>query len=472
MKWRIVLTVLFVLTLFAGFAYLYVNAFVRKHQHSVILFVVDGLDLNTLNVARQQLGPRPLGNSDPDDPAIGDARREAANRNQMLNLDSFWNIALLSLQQPGQAVPDAGADATALACGQRVENGFVAANQSSEPLPSLIYAAEQAQRATGLVTTSSFADPTLVAFYSSTKGTPDPYRNAFDLVYSKIDVVLGGGEAYFLPATATNEMGRRDAHDLMDEAKGQGYSVLRTRDELNKVSTSPTIILPTMIHTRQLFGLFAPGDFYFSSLQSGDRRQPSLAEMTRAAISCLNYSPKGYFLVVQHGLVARAAERNLGQLAINEVAEMDEAIQSAVEYAGPDALIIVTNSYSLGAVGPLPLTRADELVAPPPTVDARGEPVKALTIPMAPPPPPAWLAGPGGPTVTRTQAAWVSQAYASGVFGANASGLQIPQPALRFQTQAPVLAEPAWLASRGEGSNQLRGFINNTDVFDIILEQF
>ena len=43
MKWRIVLTVLFVLTLFGGFAYLYVNTFVRKHQPAVILFVVNGL---------------------------------------------------------------------------------------------------------------------------------------------------------------------------------------------------------------------------------------------------------------------------------------------------------------------------------------------------------------------------------------------------------------------------------------------
>src|SRR5258706_151221 len=52
MKWRVVLTVLFVLTLFAGFAYLYVNTFVRKHQHAVILFVVNGLDLKPLNMAR------------------------------------------------------------------------------------------------------------------------------------------------------------------------------------------------------------------------------------------------------------------------------------------------------------------------------------------------------------------------------------------------------------------------------------
>ncbi len=134
-------------------------------------------------------------------------------------------------------MPDEGADATALACGQRVENGFVAVNHSSEPLRSLIYAAEKAQRATGLVTTSSLVQPTPVAFYSTIKGTPDPYRNASELVYSGIDVVLGGGEQYFTPANATNEWGRRDGHDLIDEAKTSGYTVIRTRDELNNVST-------------------------------------------------------------------------------------------------------------------------------------------------------------------------------------------------------------------------------------------
>ena len=338
MKWRIVLTVLFVLLLFAGFAYLYVNTFVRKHQHAVILFVVNGLDLNTLNMARQQLGRSPLRN-DPDDPAIGDARRLAAYRSETLNLDSFWNIALLSLQEPGQPVPDEGADATALACGQRVENGFV----GGETLPSLIYAAEKSQRATGLVTTSSLVQPTPVAFYSNIKGTPEPYRNATDLLYSKIDVVLGGGEQYFTPANATNEWGRRDGRNLIDEAQSNGYTIVRSRDELNNVSTW---------RTRELFGVFAPDQFYFSSLQPENRRQPSLAEMTRVAISCLNYNYSGYFLVVEHDLVARAAERNFGKLAVNEVAEVDDAIESAVEYAGPDALVMVTNNYSLGAVGP------------------------------------------------------------------------------------------------------------------------
>jgi alkaline phosphatase len=459
MKWRIVLTVLFVLTLFAGFAYLYVNTYVRKHQHAVILFIVDGLDLNTLNLARQQLGRSPL-LGDPDDPAISDARRRSSYRSEILNLDSFWNIALLSIQEPGQPVPDEGADATAIACGQRVENGFVAYNSRNEALRSLIYAAEKSQRATGLITNSSFVQPTPVAFYSTSKGTPEPYRNANDLLYSRIDIVLGGGEQYFVPATATNEWGRPDGRNLVDEAKKNGYTVLHTRDELNNVSTWGA----------HLFGLFAPDQFYFSSLQPPNRQQPSLTEMTRVAISSLNYKINGYFLVIQDGLIARAAGQNFGKISVNEVADLDEAIESAVEYAGPDALVMVTNSYSLGAVGPLPANGG--LVAPTPTVDAKGVPVKNLTIPMAPPPPPSWLAGPGGPTVTRAQAAWLQQRYESGWFSNDAPGLLRPEPALRFQTQAQPLAEPAWLASRGEGSSQLRGFLNNTDLFDIITEQF
>jgi alkaline phosphatase len=460
MKWRVILTVCFVLTLFGGFAYLYVNTFVRKHQHAVILFVVNGLDLNTLNMARQQAAHPPL-QGEVDDPLIGDARRRVAYRTGILNLDLFWDIALLGIQQPGQPVPDEGANATALACGQRIENGFVAMNNRNEALKSLIYVAEQAGRATGLVTTSSLVQPTPVAFYSTIKGKPEPYRNAGDLLYSGINIVLGGGEQYFIPVNSTNEMGRRDGRNLLDEAKGRGYALVHTREELNNLSTW---------RTRQLFGIFAPDQFYFSALQPEHSRQPSLAEMTRVAISSLNYNIGGYFLVVEHGMVARAAGQNLSNLAMNEVAEVDEAIQSAVEYAGPDALVIVTNSYSLGGVGPLPTPTATDLVASPETFDAIPKAAKpASALPSSQP---VWLAGPGGPAITRQQAIWLRQHYDNGSFSAKASSLLQPQAAFRFQTQAPLTAEPAWLASRGEGSNQLRGFFNNTDVFEIVSEQF
>ena len=105
-------------------------------------------------------------------------------------------------------------------------------------------------------------------------------------------------------------------------------------------------------------------------------------------------------------------------------------------------------------------------------MNAEGEPVKPQPIPMAPPPPPAWLAGPGGPAITPQQAIWLRDKTASGWFDPGPSDLLQPEPALRFQTQATPLAEPAWLASRGDGSSQLRGFLNNTDVYDIVTENF
>ncbi len=456
MKWRVILAVCFVLTLFTGFAYLYVNTFVRKHQHAVILFVVDGLDLNTLNLARQQLSRGPS-RDEPDDPLIGDARRRVADRSSLLNLDSFWDVALLGVQDSGHPVPDEGADATALACGQRVDNGYVAMNSRNEALQSLMYSAAQAQRATGLVTTSSLVRPTPVAFYSNAKGTPAPYHNAEDLVYSGINIVLGGGGRYFTPASATNEWGRSDGRNLIDEASKRGYTVVQTRDELNKLSSW---------RSRQVFGIFAPSDFYFSSLQPEEREQPSLAEMTRAAISSLNYNINGYFLVVTHGLVARASEQNLGKLAVNEVGAVDEAIQAAVDYAGPDALVIVTNSYSLGALGPLPASVGTDALHP---AASSTNPASVILAPTAPP---AWLVGPGGPPVTKAQEDWVRHRYDEGWFNGAAPGLLTPQPAFRFAPQASPLAEPAWLAARGDGAGQLRGFFNNTDLFDLLSEQF
>jgi hypothetical protein len=95
---------------------------------------------------------------------------------------------------------------------------------------------------------------------------------------------------------------------------------------------------------------------------------------------------------------------------------------------------------------------------------------------MGPPSPtpsqPAWVAGPGGPTVTRAQKDWVSRRFDQGWFSSAAPGLLQPQPAFRFQMEATPTGSPAWLASRGEGSSQLRGFFNNTDVFDLVTEQF
>ena len=87
-------------------------------------------------------------------------------------------------------------------------------------------------------------------------------------------------------------------------------------------------------------------------------------------------------------------------------------------------------------------------------------------------PQPRWLTGPGGPAVAKAQAAWLRRRSEQGWFDWSYGSLAQPDAAFRFETHAVPTAEPAWLASRGEGSAQLRGFLNNTDVFNIIDEEF
>ena len=206
----------------------------------------------------------------------------------MLNIDSFWNIALLSIQHPGQPVPDEGADATALACGQRVQNGFVAVNSRNEPLPlaHLRGGAGPTRDRPGhhQFAGAAHAGRVLLDDQGHARALSQRLRPG---LLASIDVVLGGGEQYFTPANATNEWGRRDGRNLLDEAKSRGYTPVRTRDELNNVSH--------LADDHRCFGLFAPDQFYFSSLQPENRRQPSLAEMTRVAISSLNHNSTAIF---------------------------------------------------------------------------------------------------------------------------------------------------------------------------------
>jgi hypothetical protein len=131
----------------------------------------------------------------------------------------------------------------------------------------------------------------------------------------------------------------------------------------------------------------------------------------------------------------------------------------------------VTNSYSLGAVGPtlaVPEVGPALVPAPKPTIETNDIPVAPIATSMAG----FWATGPGGPARNPAQVAWLKEHYDSGAFSTNAPGLLQPQPAFQFQSEASALAEPAWLLSRGEGSSEFRGCFANTDLFDLVSEQF
>lgn len=475
-----------VLAAFGAAAFFYYKSYVKKRNYGIILFVVNGLDNDLLHRARLQTqqarSRQTLTQAKP-----GVLHTSAADRalleQPIFHLESFPHLGMLTVQGPGDPVADEGALATALATGRRVPNNHISSNALGKPLTTLLQAAQEKGRATGLISTGALTAPTPLAFYTGQKGKLNPHAAAEALSKSGINLIMGGGARAFEPLSVTNETGRTDRRNLAGEMERNGYTLVQTTDELNKVQAW---------RTGQLLGLFAPGQFQFASAGRNET-QPTLAEMTRRAIECLNYTLGGYFLVIEHGLVQRAAENNFTDLAIEEAKAFDEALRVAQEYAGQDALIVVTNSFSLGtqaeSLAPLlppsllgrALAQATSEPAPQPT-SRRGKRRAAPKTPPAPPEEalpdpklltvPIWLTGPGAVPVTGAQKAWQKDRVAADIYQATMGELRFPALAARFSQRAMPTSEPAWLAARGLFSERFSGFRPNTDVYRLLLERF
>ncbi|SDT92544.1 alkaline phosphatase [Verrucomicrobium sp. GAS474] len=445
MKWWVGLLALLLILFFGLIGVFYVRTFVAHRADGIIVIVANGLDSSLLNKARHQ----------------------AAARGQTLNIDALSNVAIVDVQGLDQPVPDEASASTALASGRRVRNGLVGVTADATHLDSLIYAAQKAGRSTGLVTNRELTRATPLAFYGRTPGQPAyEARSAAELIdTSGIDVILGGGADYFTPATLANERGRTDGRDLVADAAGKGYTLVRTGADLDRIPTW---------RTRQLLGLFAPGDFTFGPFHRGATTEPSLSSMAATAIKCLQYNVSGYLLVIEDGLIGKAARNNWTDVALDEVFALDAAVGTTRSYAGKQALILVTSNFSLGSLD----TAREDLALPPPPVPAATA-AGALVPPAVPTSETVeqgsgyeWLAGPGGVPKTDADKAWLRAQYASGLFSPNPADLHHPAPAVRFARHADLTAGPAWIAAGGVGAERFSGFIPNEKIFSLVQDLF
>ena len=197
-----------------------------------------------------------------------------------------------------------------------------------KPTATVLEGARLMGKSVGLVATSQIQHASPAAFSAHT-----PFRDRYPLiaqqqVYGNIDVVFGGGLQYLLP----KEHGgvRTDGQDLTEVLKANGVSLLRNRDDL------------LAFNGRRAWGLFAPDALAYEF----DRKdfaptEPSLAEMTRAAIGALSKSEKGFFLFVEASKVDWAAHDNDPTGVVSDLLAYDEAVRVALDFARRDGQTLV-----------------------------------------------------------------------------------------------------------------------------------
>src|SRR5213595_3385296 len=318
MKWRNQLLALVCLVAFGALGVVYFQHWVIRKPFGIILFVGEGL-------SPARLAP---------------TRTYAAGAGTRLNMDLMPYAALVMNSSKDFAAPDQAAAATAIATGERVTNRALAVNSDGKPLKSIVELAREHGRATGLVTDTKLTDLTSAAFYAHPTESTDFEKIAAEFVdRANIDIAMGGGAAQFLPVAKGGE--RQDNRDLLLELRGNGFDIVRTRTELE---TIPAWRRP------KLFGAFNDAELAFANQVEERDQQPNLSDMVRRAIQLLQYNAGGYLLVVDAGLMRKAAEENNGERTLTQTLELDRAVGVARSYGGPKSTIIVCGDAAIGGM--------------------------------------------------------------------------------------------------------------------------
>lgn len=330
---------------------------------NVILFVGDGMSLTTVAAARILAGQRAG--------APGEEHRLAWER--------FDATALSRTYNTDAQTPDSAGTMSAMATGVKTRAGVLSVAQTVQrgdcasargaAVASLWELAADAGLATGVVTTTRVTHATPAATFShvpernweddtdlpesaAQDGCIDIARQLVETPHGHgPDVLMGGGRAMFMPATQADpeypaKAGERgDGRDLIAawrQRHPRGAYAWNARQLAEAPADAP------------LLGLFEPSHMQYEHDRPKDRAgEPSLAEMTRAAITRLARNPAGYVLLVEGGRIDHAHHVGNAHRALVDTVALSDAVQAAVDMVGEDTLVLVTadHAHTLSFVG-------------------------------------------------------------------------------------------------------------------------
>jgi len=225
------------------------------------------------------------------------------------------------------AVTDSAAAGTAMATGSKTNNGIISMDPDGNKLETILQAAEKSGKSSGLVATSTITHATPAVFGSHVVTRANEKDIAPQLLQSDVDVILGGGKKYF-------------SDDLLNKAKQDGYEIVSDKQSLTNVKK-----------TDKLIGLFAE-DSLAPELDRGTTDEPSLQEMTSAAIDVLSNDKDGFFLMVEGSQIDWAGHANDAAWAMKDTEAFESAVEAALDFAKKDkkTLVVIAGDHDTGGM--------------------------------------------------------------------------------------------------------------------------
>jgi len=288
---------------------------------NVIFFIGDGMGLESVDLSRIII----------------------VGKDEYFTFETAPYVGIAKTFSANTLVTDSAAAGTALATGFKTNNSWLGVTPDEKKVKTLLEAAKEVGKSTGLITTVTITHATPAAFAAHTTSRDEiPVADQY-AEYKTADIYMGGGLAYFLPKSDPQSK-REDNRNLIEEFKKAGYEFISTPEELDKAKAP----------NGKLLGLFAVEHLpYYMDREFLKVNVPDLAEMTEKALDILSKNPKGFFLMVEGGKIDWANHVHDAATAAWEVYEFNEAIRVALDFINenPDTLIVITADHETGGIG-------------------------------------------------------------------------------------------------------------------------
>ena len=439
---------------------------------NIILFVGDGMGISTITSARIFAGQS----------------KGVDGESYRLAMESLPQAALAKTYSHDFQVSDSAATATAMVAGIKSRSGTlgvtseaVRADCSSaegKGSDTLFDLAERAGLSTGIVSTARITHATPASTYAETPARgwedntdlPPNVEGCADIASQLIDwaegdgfeIVFGGGRRHFLPTDLsdpenTARGGRRDdGRNLVREweAKSDTHQYIWNSEQFAALSYASDV---------RVLGLFEQSHMeYELDRPSDEGKEPSIADMTEAAISRLSQNEAGYVLMVEGGRIDHAHHGTNAARALVDTVAFDDAVAKAVEMTDPsDTLIIVTADHSHTFTMAGYPHRGNSILGKvqyAPGVTARAEDGKPYTT----------LGYINGPSACTENADGEYDCTRADLTGVDTEAQDYQQQALVYLKSETHGGEDVAVFSSGPGSELLNGVIEQNEIFHVM----
>ena len=248
-----------------------------------------------------------------------------------LSINSFPYQVMTTTRSTNSFITDSAASGTAIACGEKTENGTIGMDSSkTRNLVSTAEVARDAGKKVGIITSVTINHATPAAFYGHNPSRGNGYELGLDLIKSNFDFFGGGG---------VSEHGDGDT-DIYDLAAQAGYTVLHDPQDLLKLKPGCGKVLAVQKDGALPYAIDDPDGF-------------RIADYLRKAVELLEDDPDGFFIMTEGGKIDWMCHANDAGTTMREVIDMDKAVKVAEEFAAqhPDeTLIVVTGDHETGGL--------------------------------------------------------------------------------------------------------------------------